>query len=189
MHLHILGICGTFMGSLAALAHALGHRVTGCDSASYPPMDAQLRALGLAHGIYPLLDVLVQRAQQPFIHAALLDTDRRVEAGKPVVASFLLACTLWQDVLAAWQQQQAQGLHSIPALHAAIDAVFERRVGDITGRGKLAADMREIWVMQPRFDKHSHIIKSAGSDDITKTAACGSELAIVEIASEYQLED
>jgi len=115
----------------------------------------QLRALGLAQGIYPLLDVLVQRADEPFIHAALLDTDRRVEAGKPVVASFLLACTLWQDVLAAWQQQQAQGLHSIPALHTAIDEVFERRVGDINGRGKLAADMREIWIMQPRFEKRT----------------------------------
>jgi len=47
MHLHILGICGTFMGSLAALARALGHRVTGCDRASYPPMSTQLQALGI----------------------------------------------------------------------------------------------------------------------------------------------
>jgi len=115
----------------------------------------QLRALGLAQGIYPLLDVIVQRAEQPFIHAALLDTDRRIEQGKPVVASFLLACVLWQDVLGAWRQRQSQGGHNIPALHAAIDEVFERRIGDIAGRGKLAADMREIWAMQPRFDRRS----------------------------------
>jgi UDP-N-acetylmuramate: L-alanyl-gamma-D-glutamyl-meso-diaminopimelate ligase len=47
MHLHILGICGTFMGGLAALAREAGHRVTGCDANVYPPMSDQLRALGI----------------------------------------------------------------------------------------------------------------------------------------------
>ena len=47
MHLHILGICGTFMGSLAALAREAGHRVTGCDAGVYPPMSEQLRALDI----------------------------------------------------------------------------------------------------------------------------------------------
>ncbi len=47
MHIHILGICGTFMGGLAALAREAGHRVTGCDAAVYPPMSDQLRALGI----------------------------------------------------------------------------------------------------------------------------------------------
>jgi UDP-N-acetylmuramate: L-alanyl-gamma-D-glutamyl-meso-diaminopimelate ligase len=47
MHIHILGICGTFMGGLAALARESGHRVTGCDSGVYPPMSDQLRALGI----------------------------------------------------------------------------------------------------------------------------------------------
>jgi poly(A) polymerase len=40
-------------------------------------------------------------------------------------------------------------------LQDAIDGVFERRIGDVSGRGKLAADMREIWVMQPRFEKRA----------------------------------
>ena len=44
MHIHILGICGTFMGGLAQLARAAGHRVTGCDSSVYPPMSTQLEA-------------------------------------------------------------------------------------------------------------------------------------------------
>lgn len=44
MHIHILGICGTFMGGVAQLARAAGHRVTGCDSAVYPPMSSQLEA-------------------------------------------------------------------------------------------------------------------------------------------------
>ena len=46
-HLHILGICGTFMGGLAAIAKAAGHRVTGCDANVYPPMSDQLTALGI----------------------------------------------------------------------------------------------------------------------------------------------
>ncbi|MFN9506770.1 MAG: Mur ligase domain-containing protein, partial [Rubrivivax sp.] len=47
MHLHILGICGTFMGGIAAIAREAGHRVTGCDAQVYPPMSDQLRALGI----------------------------------------------------------------------------------------------------------------------------------------------
>ncbi len=47
MHLHILGICGTFMGGIAAIAREAGHRVTGCDANVYPPMSEQLGALGI----------------------------------------------------------------------------------------------------------------------------------------------
>ena len=47
MHLHVLGICGTFMGGLAALAREAGHRVTGCDANVYPPMSEQLASLGI----------------------------------------------------------------------------------------------------------------------------------------------
>jgi UDP-N-acetylmuramate: L-alanyl-gamma-D-glutamyl-meso-diaminopimelate ligase len=47
MHIHILGICGTFMGGLAVLARAAGHRVTGCDANVYPPMSTQLQAQGI----------------------------------------------------------------------------------------------------------------------------------------------
>jgi UDP-N-acetylmuramate: L-alanyl-gamma-D-glutamyl-meso-diaminopimelate ligase len=47
MHIHILGICGTFMGGVAALAREAGHKVTGCDANVYPPMSEQLGALGI----------------------------------------------------------------------------------------------------------------------------------------------
>jgi len=47
MHIHILGVCGTFMGGLAALAREAGHKVTGCDAGVYPPMSDQLRALDI----------------------------------------------------------------------------------------------------------------------------------------------
>ena len=47
MHIHILGICGAFMGGLALIARAAGHRVTGCDANVYPPMSNQLAAQGI----------------------------------------------------------------------------------------------------------------------------------------------
>ena len=48
MHIHILGICGTFMGGIAVLAQQAGHKVTGCDAGVYPPMSTQLEAQGIA---------------------------------------------------------------------------------------------------------------------------------------------
>ena len=114
---------------------------------------AQLKKLGLSRGIYPLLDVVVERAETPFVTSALQDTDRRVGEGKPVAPSFLLACVLWADVRDGWAERLEQRQHSHPALQDAIDDVFNARIGDVSGRGKLAGDMREIWMMQPRFEK------------------------------------
>lgn len=115
----------------------------------------QLKKLGLSKGIYPLLDVVVERADEPFVRAMLADTDRRVGEGKPVAPSFMLACVLWQDVKSGWGRRLKKGYNVFPALSEAIDEVFDQRIGDVSGRGKLAADMREIWVMQPRFDKRT----------------------------------
>ena len=118
----------------------------------------QLKAVGLNTGIYPLLDVVVQRAEDPFVKLALQDTDRRVGEGKPVAPSFLLACVLWADVRKGWSQRLVvrPGQRPPPpfaALQEAVDEAFDARIGDVSGRGKLGADMREIWMMQPRFDK------------------------------------
>jgi poly(A) polymerase len=113
---------------------------------------AQLKKLGLARGIYPLLDVVIERAEQPFVAAALRDTDRRIAEGKTVAPSFLLACVLWSDVREGWSHRMQQQ-PSHPALLDAMDDVFQARIGDVSGRGRLAADMREIWILQPRFDK------------------------------------
>ena len=114
---------------------------------------AQLKALGMAQGIYPLLDVVVERADTPFVQSALQDTDRRVGEGKPVAPSFLLACVLWADVRDGWARRIQNQQHAHPALVDAIEDVFASRIGDVSGRGKLAGDMREIWLMQPRFEK------------------------------------
>ncbi|HEX5786157.1 MAG TPA: polynucleotide adenylyltransferase PcnB, partial [Burkholderiaceae bacterium] len=118
----------------------------------------QLRLLGLSKGIYPLLDLAVERAAEPFVVQALKDTDRRVGEGKPVAPSFLLASLLWADVRDAWAKRlQPRGNARPPtpfaALQDAVDQVFDARIGDVSGRGKLGTDMREIWLMQPRFDK------------------------------------
>jgi poly(A) polymerase len=107
----------------------------------------------MSTGIYPLLDVVVERAETPFVNAALKDTDRRVGEGKPVAPSFLLACVLWADVRDGWARRIADHQHSHPALQDAIEDVFNARIGDVSGRGRLAGDMREIWLLQPRFEK------------------------------------
>jgi hypothetical protein len=61
----------------------------------------------------------------------------------------------WHEVSARWKTLRDDGEAVMPALQAAVDATFDARIGDISGRGKLAADMREIWLMQPRFDKRT----------------------------------
>lgn len=120
----------------------------------------ELRKQGLHRGVFPVLDVALDEAhrhdgREKFVQLALADTDRRVGEGKPVAPSFMLACMLWHDVLDAWQKAKARGEAPFPALQQAVDAAFDARIGDISGRGKLGADMREIWMMQPRFERRT----------------------------------
>ena len=120
----------------------------------------ELRKQGLHRGVFPVLDVALDEAhrhdgREKFVQLALADTDRRVGESKPVAPSFMLACMLWHDVQAGWDQRKAAGQPASPALQDAIDAVFDARIGDISGRGKLAADMREIWMLQPRLERRA----------------------------------
>ncbi|WP_029525464.1 polynucleotide adenylyltransferase PcnB [Polaromonas glacialis] len=114
---------------------------------------AQLKELGMGTGIYPLLDVVVEMSDDPFLKLALQDTDRRVGEGKPVAPSFLLSCVLWSDVRSGWDRRLKRNEPPMPALQDAIDEAFNSKIGDVSGRGKLGIDMREIWTMQPRFEK------------------------------------
>jgi len=119
---------------------------------------SELRKQGLHRGVFPVLDVALDESQrhdgrEKFVQLALADTDRRVGEGKSVAPSFMLACMLWHDVLDGWQKLKAKGESPFPALQQAVDTVFDARIGDISGRGKLAADMREIWLMQTRFER------------------------------------
>src|SRR4051812_7718610 len=83
MHLHILGIAGTFMGGLAKIAREMGHTVTGCDAAVYPPMSDQLQALGIRlHEGYDA----EQLAEYP---ADLYIVGNAMTRGKPVIEAIL----------------------------------------------------------------------------------------------------
>jgi poly(A) polymerase len=118
----------------------------------------ELRKQGLHRGVFPILDVVLDEqkrhdGREKFVQLALTDTDRRVEEGKSVAPSFMLACLLWHDVQDRWSRHKARSEPAFQALGMAIDEVFNARIGDISGRGKLAADMREIWMMQPRFER------------------------------------
>lgn len=82
MHIHILGICGTFMGGLALIARAAGHRVTGCDANVYPPMSTQLEEQGieLIHGY---------GAEQTHLHPDLYIIGNVVSRGNPLMEAIL----------------------------------------------------------------------------------------------------
>jgi UDP-N-acetylmuramate: L-alanyl-gamma-D-glutamyl-meso-diaminopimelate ligase len=83
MHLHVLGICGTFMGGLAKIAAESGHRVTGCDAHVYPPMSEQLRAIGIElHEGYDAAQLDAYRADLYVIGNAMT-------RGKPVIEAIL----------------------------------------------------------------------------------------------------
>ncbi|APV49253.1 UDP-N-acetylmuramate:L-alanyl-gamma-D-glutamyl-meso-diaminopimelate ligase [Betaproteobacteria bacterium GR16-43] len=83
MHLHILGICGTFMGGLAKIARERGHVVTGCDAQVYPPMSDQLRSLGITlHEGY-------DAAQLDTYKADLYVVGNAMTRGMPVVEEML----------------------------------------------------------------------------------------------------
>jgi poly(A) polymerase len=165
---------------------------------------AELRKQGLQQGVFPVLDAALaespdQAQRGRFVELALADTDWRVGEGKPVAPSFLLACLLWHDVLRHWQQQKARGEAPFPALQQAVDAVFDARIGDISGRGKLGADMREIWLMQPRFERRvGHAPFSlveqprfrAGFDFLRLRADVGEvDAALAEWWEDFSLED
>ncbi|MDE2398462.1 MAG: polynucleotide adenylyltransferase PcnB, partial [Burkholderiales bacterium] len=121
---------------------------------------AELKKQGLDRGVFPVLEAVLgaeagNPARAKFVRLALENTDQRVADGRTVVPSFMLACMLWHDVLERWSVLRNAGEAPSPALQQAVDAVFDARIGDISGRGKLAADMREIWLMQPRFERRT----------------------------------
>ncbi|HEY6822049.1 MAG TPA: polynucleotide adenylyltransferase PcnB [Burkholderiales bacterium] len=116
----------------------------------------QLREVGLHKGVLPLLDVILEQPLgERFVTLALAQTDERVLADRPVSPAFLFAALLWHEVLAAWKARQARGERSIPALEHAMDEVLEAQCEKLAITRKLTATMREVWVMQPRFDQRS----------------------------------
>ena len=116
----------------------------------------ELRREGLHHGLMPMLDmILEQPAGERFVTTALERTDQRVLAGKPISPGFLFASLLWQPVRARWQQSVAAGESSIPALSSAIDIVLDEQAEKLAIQRRHIADMREIWMLQPRFERRT----------------------------------
>jgi len=143
----------------------------------------QLRKEGLHHGLLPLLDVVLE---QPlgfkFVTLALDSTDSRIHAGKTVSPGFLFASLLWHQVLEKWTAYRAAGEQTIPALHLAADDVLDSQTEKLALQRKIGSDMRDIWSMQPRFERRSgksphklleHLRFRAGYDFLLLRCASG----------------
>lgn len=116
----------------------------------------QLRREGLHHGLLPLLDVVLEQPLgEKFVTLALADTDRRVQQGKPVSPGFLFAALLWHQVLEKWVAYRAAGEYPIPALHQAADDVLHTQTDALALQRRIASDMRDIWAVQPRFERRT----------------------------------
>ena len=116
----------------------------------------ELRREGLHHGLMPMLDMILEQPDgERFVTTALERTDQRVLAGKPISPGFLFASLLWQPVRIRWQQAVAAGAPAIPALSDAIDAVLDEQAEKLAVQRRHIADMREIWMLQPRFERRT----------------------------------
>ncbi len=143
----------------------------------------QLRKEGLHHGLLPLLDVVLEQPLgEKFVRLALASTDERVREGKPVSPGFLFASLLWHQVVEKWKAYQAAGEYPIPALHLAADDVLNTQTDKLALQRKIASDMRDIWAMQPRFDRRvgktpykllEHLRLRAGYDFLLLRCASG----------------
>ena len=143
----------------------------------------QLRKQGLHHGLLPLLDVVLEQPLgEKFVTLALKNTDDRINQGKPVSPGFLFASLLWHQVLEKWNAYQAAGEYPIPALHLAADDVLETQTDKLALQRKIASDMRDIWAMQPRFERRAgkspyklleHLRLRAGYDFLLLRCASG----------------
>ncbi len=115
-----------------------------------------LRAHGLAHGLLPLLDMIVEQPLgQRFIELALASTDDRVRSDRSVSPGFLFATLLWHEVLATWNAAKARGERPMPALFDAMDAVLGRQAAQLAIPRRFEATIKEIWSLQPRFEQRS----------------------------------
>ncbi len=143
----------------------------------------QLRKQGLHHGLLPLLDVVLEQPLgEKFVTLALANTDARIKQGKPVSPGFLFASLLWHQVLEKWTAYQTAGEYPIPALHLAADDVLNAQTEKLALQRKIASDMRDIWAMQPRFERRigkspykllEHLRLRAGYDFLLLRCASG----------------
>lgn len=114
----------------------------------------RLRAAELHHGLLPLLDVILDQPMgEKFVMLSLANTDARVQAGKTTSPGFLFATLLWHEVLGNWEIRKKRGELPIPALFEAMDEVLDLQAEKLAITRRIAGDIKEIWLLQPRFDK------------------------------------
>ena len=116
----------------------------------------QLRKMNLHHGLLPLLDVILEQPMgEKFVMLALRNTDERINQGKTVSPAFLFAALLWHEVLGAWNIRVQQGERPVGAMHAAMDEVLARQKAQLAIPHRHDAVMKEIWLLQQRFDQRA----------------------------------
>ena len=115
-----------------------------------------LRKMNLHHGLLPLLDVILEQPMgEKFIMLALRNTDERISQDKTVSPAFLFAALLWHEVLAAWNLRVQQGARPVGAMHEAMDEVLARQKAQLAIPHRQDAVMKEIWLMQQRFEQRA----------------------------------
>lgn len=114
----------------------------------------QLQTRGLDKKLLPMLEPVMQQAQgREFLEMALARTDSRIRAGKSSSPSFIYASLLWVLVRKTWQDKIAAGEHPQQALIDAADEVLDQQARTMAIQKRFQIDMREIWFMQPRFER------------------------------------
>jgi poly(A) polymerase len=102
----------------------------------------------------PMLDVILEQPMgEKFVTLALQNTDQRIREDKNTSPAFLFACLLWHEVLSAWKTKQDAGEKPVAALHAAMDEVLDRQRAQLAIPRRYDTVMKEMWVMQPRFEQ------------------------------------
>lgn len=116
----------------------------------------KLRDEGLSRGMLPLLDaVLDDEGDDQFLKLSLDSTDERIRADKPVSVGFLLATLLWRQVNQRWQALTADGVRPMVALSQAIGEIEAEQDETLAIPRRYSVTMREIWVLQSRFDNRA----------------------------------
>jgi poly(A) polymerase len=116
----------------------------------------RLRDADLHHGLLPLLDVILEQPMgEKFVMLSLANTDERVRAGKTTSPGFLFATLLWHEVLANWDIRKKRGEPPTPALFEAMDEILDQQGEKLAITRRIAGDIKDIWLLQPRFEKRS----------------------------------
>jgi len=115
-----------------------------------------LRKEGLHHGLLPMLDVILEQPMgERFVMMALKNTDTRIKNEQSVSPAFLFASLLWHEVLAEWKKLESANVPPVPALYQAMEQVIEQQAVKLAIPRRYGGDMKEIWVLQPRFLQRS----------------------------------